>query len=352
MARRRSADEGISFSRLQKALDRGRVEPVYVLLGDEDFLRRRGYEAIVEAVVGATPGEAGMAVDIVDVAGDSVAEAMDVARSLPLFLEAGQGPSRVVKVSGFEGKHAEDATLLDTYLADPVSATALVFDAPDLDRRRAAVKALLGTATVVNCDSPRRESDIRRWIQAGAEGRGFSLPPDAIAYLLETVGTDLQCLHQELEKIALYVGNDDEKGEVGARDLEALMGRSREYSVFELTDQLVQGDANRALTVLNHLLDDGEEPPKILGMITWIVRQLLIAGDLAHRGRPDKEVLGQLGGRWNTRRDVLARGRRTPVARLEALLVSCAETDESVKVRSGGAGRGALERLCRRICAA
>lgn len=347
--RRRASDDAVSFSRLDKALEKGRIVPVYVLLGEEDFLRLRAFEAIVGAVTGVTPEQAGMALESVDLTGGSVAGALDVARSLPLFLEAGDGPSRVVRVTGFEGKHDDDPALLDAYLERPVEATCLVFDAPDLDKRRSAVKALLSAATVVDCAPPRRESDVRRWVQGAAQSRGFSLPPEAIAYLLETVGADLQRLHQELEKIALYVGED---GEVAARDLEALMGRSREYSVFELTDELVEGDADGALTVLNHLLDDGEAPPAILGMITWIVRQMVIAGDLAARGRPEKEVLGQLGGRWDTRRQVLSRVRRTSVERLEGLLASCAEADEAAKVRSGGAGRGALEVLCRRICAA
>jgi len=209
---------------------------------------------------------------------------------------------------------------------------------------------LLAGATVVACEPPERESDVRRWIQGAARSRGFELPPEAIAYLLETVGTDLQRLHQELEKIALYVGREGNGAGVEARDLEALTGRSREYSVFELTDELVQGDAEGAVTVLNHLLDDGEAPPAILGIITWMVRQLIIAGDLAARGRPEQEVLKQLGGRWDSRRRILARARGTPVERLEGLLASCAEADEAAKVRSGAGGRGALELLCRRIC--
>jgi DNA polymerase-3 subunit delta len=131
-----------------------------------------------------------------------------------------------------------------------------------------------------------------------------------------------------------------------------LLGRSREHSVFELTDALVAGQAEAALRVLNRLLDDGEEPVRILAMVSWIVRQLITACDLARRGCPERELLRQLGGRWEQRRNVLQKASRSDPDALADLLVRCSRSDATVKMQRGAGSRGTLERLCRSVCVA
>jgi DNA polymerase-3 subunit delta len=162
------------------------------------------------------------------------------------------------------------------------------------------------------------------------------------------IGLDLQQLHQELDKVELFAAGGRR---LVARDLEQLMGRSREHSVFELTDALVAGHRDAALQVLNRLLDDGEEPVKILAMVSWVIRQLIIARDLAARGCPERELLQQLGGRWDQRRRVLRKAERAEMTALEGLLVACSRSDATVKIQRGAGSRGALEGLCRRVCA-
>ena len=139
---------------------------------------------------------------------------------------------------------------------------------------------------------------------------------------------------------------------MSANDLEKLLGRSRSHSVFELTDALVSRRAVSAVQVLNRLLDDGEEPVRLLAMVSWVVRQLITACDLSSRGCPERELLSQLGGRWNQRRVIAKAAAECDLGQLEELLVRCSESDVAVKTQRGPGSRGVLEGLCRRICAA
>lgn len=347
MARRKaSRGGGIGVPQLVRALERGEIAPVYLVTGNEAFLRRKALDAIVATVAGDAAAD--MALERYD-AGGGLARAIDAARSLPLFLELGDHPVRVVLVGGFEGGDQADAELLEAYLGNPVGATCLVFETPSMDGRRAAAKLLAAGAVTVQCDPPAKETDVRRWIENSAQARGFEIAPEAVAYLLEMIGMDLQQLHQELGKVEMFAAGGKR---LEARDLELLMGRSREHSVFELTDALVAGQAEAALRVLNRLLDDGEEPVKILGMVGWLIRQLIIACDLAGRGCPERELLQQIGGRWDQRRRLLEKAARSSAATLDGLLVSCSRSDATVKMQRGAGGRGTLERLCRRVCAA
>lgn len=347
MARRKGSRSGaLEVPQLTRSLERGEIAPVYLIAGSEAFLRRKALDAIIGAV--AAGDDAWMAVERCD-ASAGLARAIDAARSLPLFLEISDRPVRVVVATGFDGGDTTDGNLLAAYLDAPVAATCLVFEAPSLDGRRAAAKQLSGRAVTVQCDPPDCASDVRRWIESSARARGFEIAPEAVAYLLEMVGMDLQQLHQELDKVELFAAGGVR---LEARDLETLMGRSREHSVFELTDALVAGQPETALRLLNRLLDDGEEPVKILGMVGWVIRQLITARDLAGRGCPERELLQQLGGRWDQRKRVLQKAAGAHPRALDELLVSCSRSDATVKMQRGAGGRGTLERLCRRVCAA
>lgn len=348
MARRKSSgSSGITPAQLNRALERGEIAPVYLITGGEEFLRRKAIEGILAAI--APDDEPDLAVERIDGAGARMADVLDAARSLPLFLQIADGPARVVLVSGFEGGDKDDGEMLAAYLADPVEATCLVLEAPALDKRRSAAKALATGAVTVQCDPPDNEADVRRWIENSAGARGFEISPEAIAYLLEMIGPDLQQLSQELDKAELFAAGGER---LEARQLERLLGRSREHSVFELTDALVAGHTDVALRVLNRLLDDGEEPVRILAMVSWVIRQLIIARDLSGRGCPERELLRQLGGRWDQRRRVLQKAARTDPRSLDALLVRCARSDATVKMQRGAGSRGTLEQLCRGVCAA
>ncbi len=337
----------MTVAQLARALERQTIAPVYLVVGEEDYLRRRAVDAILQAVAGDEDPD--MTVLRLDGAATPLSTVIDEARSLPLFLAAQDGPVRVVLVSGFEPPSGSDGGLLEEYLADPVAATCLVFEARKLDARRAASKSLNTHAAKVQCDPPEREADVRRWIESSASARGFEIAPDAVAYLLEMVGLDLQQLHQELDKVELFAAG---AGRLEARDLEQLLGRSREHSVFELTDALIAGRPAAALRVLNRLLDDGEEPVRILAMVSWVIRQLITARDLAGRGCPERELLQQLGGRWDQRRQILRKAAPADLPALESLLVACSRSDGAVKMQRGAGSRGTLERLCRRVCAA
>ena len=348
-SRRPSAKKGLSFSRLQERLKAGEIASVYLLLGDDAFLRRRALEALTETVAGDAAEEPGWAYERIDAEVATFAEIVDAARSISLFLPVSDRPVRLIRVSGFDAKKFDEVELLRDYLQKPVPETCLVFEALSLDGRLNASKLLLEHAVQVDCAAPTESRDVGRWIEGKSNAMGFAMAPDAVAYMIELTGNNLQQLDQELQKLALYLG--DQK-RVSAKDLEALLERSREHSVFELTDALVACDSQRCVEVLNFLYDDGVSAFEILPMIAWIVRQMVIAGDLAQQGLPERELLRQLRGRWDSRKAVLSRARRSTVEDLQDLLVACAEADIPAKVRSGGAERGTLEVLCRRVCAA
>lgn len=355
VARRARTPPGVSLPDLRRAVGDGKIAAAYLLLGEEPALRRRA----LECIRGVFDEESGLPGTLVRLEGAkvSVAEILDEACSLPLFGLMADGPTRLVWVTDTERIEEPDVAALSTYLEDPAPATCLVFEAAKLDRRKALYKSIAKGAVEVDCEPPKSEADVAIWIEATLRNRGHEIEPDAVAYLLQMAGNRITVLEQELDKVMLYVG---EGGTVRATDLEGLMGRSREHSVFELTDALVRGDREVALHLLNVLLDDGEAPIAVLAMIGWICRQLVIAGDLVASGCSRKEAMEGIAGRWQQRGKILDRARASGRETLMATLVSCAEADIFIKrMRDARPGvdrlrpaRGKLEALCRQICVA
>ena len=347
----------MSIAALAKALQAGNVQPVYLVLGEEEALRRRAFEEFLRVFPEAQPELGNLAVERIDGETVQIAEIVDIARSLPLFLEIGDRPCRLVWITSFERVPLSEAQALENYLDAPVSATCLVLEASKLDRRNRCVKRLLKQAITVSCDPLSGSGRLRRWLQEALRLRGFAIEPEAADMLVEMVGPNLSVLEHELEKAMLYV---NEERTIRYQDLESLLSHSREHSVFELTDLLIAAKSDAAIRILGRLIDDGEEPIRLLGMIAWIVRQLIVARDLVEARTPSREALQQLGGRWGARSAILERARGSRRQCLTAALVSCAESDLLLKqlrdgrvgVERAGALRGRLEVLCREVCAA
>lgn len=352
------AKKGIDVGELARQVEAGGPGPVYLVVGAEAALRRRALEILQKPFRGPTGEPEPGSFARLDADSLRLGEILDEARTLPLFAMMSDGPARLLWVGAFDRLDVDDVGPLAAYLENPVPATCLVFEAAAIDKRRVVYKTLARHAEVVLCDPPDNEADVRRWIERTVESRGFRIDRDAVVLLVEMAGTGISALEHELEKAMLFAG--EQGGSISARQLEGLLGRTRERSVFELTDALVARDPRQALRVLNLLVDDGEEPIRLLAMIAWMTRQIVTAYDLARSDLPEKEAMQQLGGRWNQRRQLLQRARRSTRDGLLDALRACGEADLAIKrLRDGRPGadrtrpaRGALEALCRQICAA
>jgi len=117
-----------------------------------------------------------------------------------------------------------------------------------------------------------KEEELYRWLsrEAGALGKNLTLA--AAQRLVEIVGENLWELMQELEKLALFAG---EERTLTPNLVNQLATHSRTYNIFALVDALGEPGAQKRLTALAQLMDLGEEPPKILGMLARQLRFLI-----------------------------------------------------------------------------
>ena len=99
------------------------------------------------------------------------------------------------------------------------------------------------------------------------------LAPGVLDALLERVGFHPVAVVRETEKLALYVGD---KGRISREDLDAVVGRTRQEAVFELTECLGKGDFERVLLVAERLHEHGVHDLAVISVVRKYVRTLLL----------------------------------------------------------------------------
>ncbi|AEB09583.1 DNA polymerase III subunit delta [Desulfobacca acetoxidans] len=267
---------------LERHLKISALKPVYLFYGEEEFLVRRALTRLEDWLAQKEDLAARTSLEAGEI---SLLEALTEARSPQLW-----GGRQLVIIWRMERYKAKELAALESYLANPASQTCLVLVAIGLKskdvqthriwRRLQEQDAALGFFRL-------RENELPGWLQKEARQLGKMLSPDAARQLIEAVGFNLLDLHQELEKLVLYVGKEQT---ITAEAVAQLSSHGRTHSIFELVDALGQSRPDKALKVLNRLLELGEPPAIILVMLARQVRLLMRTREALRRGLGSKEL--------------------------------------------------------------
>jgi DNA polymerase-3 subunit delta len=187
-----------------------------------------------------------------------------------------------------------------------------------------------GRATIIACVPP-RGADLTQWIRARAKKHQIQLDPAALSDLAEFVGDDLRQLDQELMKLRDYKAGQP-GGSVTRADVRQLVTATRAANVFDMVEALGAGNAQTAARLLHHALYvDGEEPLRLLALISRQYRQLLQAKALQAEHATPAQVARQVGvPDWKAGK-LLSQANRYSMARLQQFLEYMVAADEAIK---------------------
>ncbi len=106
---------------------------------------------------------------------------------------------------------------------------------------------------------------LQKKLISWASKRNIVLSPQTANVIIEYSGTDLNALKNELEKLCSYVG---EGGEITKENVDMLVTKNLESSVFDLSKAVVYHDSTTAFKVLDRLFYQREEPLSILAVLS------------------------------------------------------------------------------------
>jgi DNA polymerase-3 subunit delta len=314
------------FDRSLKA-GSGAFKPLYLLLGSESYLRDTAARELTEAALNGTLlrefNESAFSLLT-----DPVKAAMGAAEQLPLM-----ATQRVVKIRDFAKLREADEEIIIRYLERPVDSTVMIFIADDLDKRKKLTKVLLARCAVVEFRAI-QDTDAKAWVRARLRELKITADERVLAELVRLVGTDLQTLSSEVEKLAAAALDTRQ---LTMELVDALIGHSRELSNFELGDYLLAGDRKRALETLHRLLAAQAAPIMLVGLIASNYHRLAIAKELYKRGARD-EVKRMAYGSFEKREAFSRTVQRTDDTKIARGLQLIAATDLALKTSLGGTG--------------
>ncbi len=320
---------------LAKQLAAGRIDPLYLIVGEESWLADEALAALRRHA--ASPDDL-MNSHVFSGSEITASDLVAVAQTLPAF-----ATRRFIVVRDAERLTSSD--LLAAYCDDPATTTCLVFITAKLDRRKSWAGALAKRAVTVACD-PLKPAALRTWLQREASGRGFPLNDEALAYLLARADGSMRALSQDLETLAL--GRQKSTVPLKVADLSVLSPGDASVSVFDWAHAVAMGHASDAIASTRRLLHD-EAPLLMLSILAGQWRKMLRYRALVEGGLAAAHAASALGLPPFAVARIADAAKQRPTARLIAGLTWCLETDAAIK---GGALQPALamERLVSALC--
>jgi DNA polymerase-3 subunit delta len=173
-----------------------------------------------------------------------------------------------------------------------------------------------------------RPAEVRAWATDRARAQGARFAPAALERLVSLIdGYHLGELAQEIDKLATYAAGRS----VEVRDVDELVSGAVQFQTWDLTDAVIQGRGDRALSVLRAM--DARDFPRqlLIFMITRQFRQVMLAKALAGEGLHQNEIGARLGLSGYPLQKAVEQAARYAPDRLDAAYRRLHETDVHVK---------------------
>ncbi|MGB0965961.1 MAG: DNA polymerase III subunit delta [Litorivicinus sp.] len=167
---------------------------------------------------------------------------------------------------------AKAVKALDYYLQDPPPEKRLVIQCPGLERgeaNKAWVKQVNQLGWWIS--APKFDlSKFPNWVRGELNRRRIRLDEDAFQLLIERVEGNALAAKQEVEKLALFAGDEP----MSADEVAQISAESAKYTVFNLTDACLYGRIEKVIHICKTLEAEGAEPIAIMGMMNNTLEKL------------------------------------------------------------------------------
>lgn len=303
------------------------LNPVHLVLGEDDFLAERATKAIV--------AQAGEGVEVTTLRAGDVSEGeIAMATSPSLFAE-----DRVVVVKHAELAGKEPTEILLQACVNPAPGITLIVEHTGGGRQKAMVKKFAKVAEVHKADAL-KDNERRSWLMEEFRSHGVRSTPDVAAAVLESVGSDLRELASAVSQLV-----SDTEGELTVEAVRAYYVGVAEVAGFDIADQAVAGRADRALASTRRALQLGTSPVSIAAALARKV------GDIAKlhgvRGNPD-QLARTVGMHPYVAKKTMQVARQWSGDAVSHAVIIVSDLDAEVKGQ-GGDPEFALENAVRRI---
>lgn len=238
--------EGITYEEIVRSVKAGKYAPVYYLMGEESYYIDRISEFIVNTAL--KEEEKDFNLTICYGADVSVDDVINVAKRYPMMADR-----QVIVVR--EAQNLTNKEKLSFYLDQPLDSTVLVFchKHGTLDRRKKLVADLQKVGVLFESKKI-YESQLPAWVTSYLRRKGVAMEAAAVMMVCEFVGSDLNRLSGELDKLLLALPKGEKT--IKAEFVERHVGISKDFNNFELISAFVEKDILKVNRIVKYFNDN------------------------------------------------------------------------------------------------
>ena len=236
------AKQGVTFQTIMQDLKNRSFAPFYLLMGDESYYIDSISDYIASHVLSSEECDFNQTICFgSDVTAVQVA---DMARRYPMMAEY-----QVIIVK--EAQNIRSLEALEKYLKNPVKSTILVWCHKNgkIDARK-KVLGLAQSVGVVFESKKLRDYQLPDFIQNYLKPKKISIDPKSCQMIADYIGADLSRIVSELDKILIYLPEDDRR--ITPEVVEKEVGVSKDFNAFELRNAIVSKDVFKANQIIKY----------------------------------------------------------------------------------------------------
>ena len=235
---------------IREHMKTNQYKPVYLLYGSESYLKQYYMKKLREAIIGD-----GESMNVSMFSGKEIdwKEIQTLADTMPFFAE------RRVIVLENTGTLKSAGDFAD-YVPNIPDTTVVIFVEEEVDKRNRLFKAIHKYGYVCELNGL-SEKDLKLWTAQLLQKEGKKITEENLNFFLERVGTDMQNIQTEREKLVCYAYDREviTKEDITAVTTEQITGK-----IFQMIDALAMKNQAKALQYYYDLLTLREKPLTIL----------------------------------------------------------------------------------------
>ena len=262
------------FSAFKANLRKKQFSTVYLISSPDIFLREAAQNILCKAL------EEDWGIDSlnrrVDLDQTPLDDILNSASTSSLF-----GSKQIILIKGIIKLREGRGNQLKTYLENPNPDSILIFLTEALsqkDKQKTIYKILVKSQCQVVDLEPLNEQQMKGWVIRQLEKRGISIETQALESLIELQGTDLGRLNMEIEKLIAFCNL---KKKINLEMVQSVAGFSRDHTVFDLMDALLNRNHKNALRLSHELTANPRDMLLIVAFLSKRLRTLLEIKELS-----------------------------------------------------------------------
>ena len=267
---------------LNEDLKTGQFNKVYLLYGEEAYLKKQYKEKLRNAMI--SPDD-NMNYAYYEGKGINVNEIIDLAETLPFFAE------RRLIILEDTGFFKSSASELADYLKAMPDTTSILFIESEVDKRNKLYKAVQSKGRVVELGR-QDEGTLLRWVLGNVKRENKQISENTVRHFLAKVGTDMENIQKELEKLFCYTMDRDS---ITTADVDAICTTQITNQIFDMVNSVADKQQKKALDYYYDLLALKEPPMRILFLLARQFKLLLEVKTLDKQGYARKEIAEKTG---------------------------------------------------------